>query len=66
MAFLIGNAIIALAQSYRLDQNPEANGIRIGMSYMELSSILARIYKTDMVADVYAVMRQPSALTTTA
>lgn len=55
MAFLIGNAIIAMAQSYRLDQNPEVNGLRIGMPYSEISSISEYIQKTDMGADVYAV-----------
>ncbi len=55
MAFLIGNAITTLAQCYKLDQDPEVNGIRIGMSYMELSSVLEYINKTDMGADVYAV-----------
>ena len=55
MAFLIGNAIITLAQCPRLDQNPEVNGLRIGMPYSEISTILEYRQRTDMGADVYAV-----------
>ena len=55
MAFLIGNAIITLAQCPRLDQNPEVNGLRIGMPYSEISNILEYRQRTDMGADVYAV-----------
>lgn len=55
MVFLIGNTIISLAQGNRLDQNPEVNGLRIGMPYSEISDILEYRQRTDMGAKVYAV-----------